>query len=121
MAAGVRSVALLRWTIGMSVLVALYQAIALYRGYQPSREFQQLWAYVFTFLLAFWVDEDSRGRPEIDRPTFDVGLFMYLVWVLYLPYYLLQTRGSKGWAWIAGLFALAYLGTILQVVVYAAM
>jgi hypothetical protein len=121
MATGVRSVALLRWTIGMSVLVAVYQATAFSQGYQPSQEFQRIWGYVFVLLLAFWVDEDSRGRPEIDRPSFDVALFVYLIWVLYLPYYLLQTRGSKGWIWIVGLIALASLGTILQWIVYAAM
>ena len=120
MAAGVRSIVLLRWTIGMNVLVALYQATAYYHGYQPSEDFQKVWAYVFVFLLAFWVDEDSRGRAEIYRPSFDIGFFMMLIWVLYLPYYLVRTRGSQGWVWIVGLFSLAYLGTILKWIVYAA-
>jgi hypothetical protein len=71
-------------------------------------------------LLATWVDEDSRGRPEVERPSFDIGLFMYLIWIFYLPWYLLRTRGPKGWLWIAGLFTAAFLGAILQLLIYAA-
>ncbi len=115
-----RSAALIRWIVGTSVVVALYQATVFHLGYETSVEFERVWGYVFPFLLAFWVEEDSRARPEIYRPSFDIGLFIYLIWILYLPFYLLRTRGANGWLWIVGLFSLAFLGSILQLAVYAA-
>lgn len=115
-----RSVILLRWTIGMSMAVAVYQAATFRLGYETTAQFQRVWSYVFPFLLAFWVEEDSRARPGVYRPSFDIGFFMCLIWIFYLPFYLLRTRGARGWLWIAGLFALAFLGTILRLVIYAA-
>lgn len=111
----------LRVTIGVGVAVAVYQAAAFYAGaYQPSADFERLWGVVFAILLATWVNEDSRGRQDVERPSFDLGMFMCLIWILYLPWYLLRTRGAKGWLWIAGLLALAFLGPILQLLIYAA-
>ena len=75
---------------------------------------------VFPLLLAMWIDDDSRGRPEVTRPSFDLGLFICLIWILYLPWYLLRTRGPRGWLWIAGLLLLVFLGPILQMLIYAA-
>lgn len=115
-----RSIALLSVAVAMGVAVAAYQVAAFCQGYEPSADFQRLWGCVWALLLAIWVEEDSRGRPEVDRPSLDLGLFMYLIWIFYLPYYLLRTRGSRGWFWIAGLFALAFLGAILQLLIYAA-
>src|SRR4030095_15647917 len=115
-----RSTAFLSMVVAMSVAVAAYQTAALYQGYESSADFQRLWGFVFVLLLATWVDEDSRGRSEVDRPSFDIGLFMCLIWILYLPWYLLRPRGPKGWLCIAGLFALAFLGAILQLLIYAA-
>lgn len=104
----------------MAVAVALYQATAFHHGYQASDDFERAWGYVFALLLAFWVDEDSRGRAEVYRPSFDLGLFICLIWIFYLPFYLVRTRGVRGWLWIVGLFSLAFLGTLFQWLVYAA-
>ena len=104
----------------MAVAVALYQAAVFYQGRQTSDEFQKVWGFVFPTLLAVWLEQDSRGRPEIYRPSFDLGLFMYMAWLLYFPFYLLRTRGAKGWLWILGLLSLAFLGVILQLGIYAA-
>lgn len=106
--------------IAISVAVGLYQAIKFYLGYETSLEFEKTWSYVFPLLLAFWVEADSRGRPEVYRPSLDMGLFIYLIWIIYLPFYLLRTRGARGWLWILGLLSLAFLGTILQWGIYAA-
>lgn len=114
------SVALLRLTIGLTFFVSIYQALLFYLGTQTSEEFEKLWGYTFVGLLAFWVDTDSRNQPGIYRPSFDIGLFIYLIWIIYLPYYLIRTRGRSGWLWLFGLGVLVYLGTLLQWVVYAA-
>jgi hypothetical protein len=115
------SVTLLRWTVALSTLVGLYQGFAFYLGYYPAREFERVWSYVFPLLLACWVEQDSKGRPEVYRPSFDMGLFIYLIWFLYLPFYLLRTRGRRGWLWILGLLCLVFLGGILQLAIYAAL
>jgi hypothetical protein len=102
------------------VAVGVYGAAAFYRGYQPSADFYRVSDLVFPLLLAVWIDDDSRGRPEVTRPSFDLGLFVCLIWIVYLPWYLLRTRGPGGWLWIAGLLALMFLGPILQMLIYAA-
>lgn len=104
----------------MSVAVGLYQATLFYLGGDTSEEFERVWGYIFPLLLAFWVEADSKGRPEVYRPSFDMGLFIYLIWIVYLPFYLLRTRGTRGWLWIAGLLSLAFLGMILQWAIYTA-
>jgi len=47
------------------------------------------------------------------------GCARCLIWILYLPFYLLRTRGKNGWFWMVGLFTLAFLGTILRLAIYA--
>jgi hypothetical protein len=113
-----RSMIVLGVIVALCVAVAAYQTVAFYRGYAPSRDFTQLWSGVFALLLAIWVEEDSRGRSEVDLPTFDLGLFIFLVGFLLLPWYLLRTRGPKGWLWIAGLFAAAFLAALLQLLIF---
>jgi hypothetical protein len=103
----------------MGVVVGLYQAAVFYSGAYTSDGFERVWSFVFPLLLAVWVDEDSKKRPKVYRPSFDMGLFMCLIWIVYLPFYLLRTRGKRGWLWIAGLLLLAFLGTILQWGIYA--
>jgi hypothetical protein len=115
-----RSFVVLGVVMALYVAVAVYGAAAFYHGYQPSADFYRLSDIVFPLLLAIWVEDDSRGRPEVTRPSFDMGLFICLIWVLYLPWYLLRTRGPRGWVWIAGLLGLVFLGPILQLLIYAA-
>ena len=115
-----RSVSILRLTIALTCVVSIYQAVLVYLGIQTTDEFEKLWGFAFVGLLAFWVDTDSRGRLEIYRPSFDIGFFMFLMWIFYLPYYLVRTRGRRGWLWLFGLILLAYMGTLMQWVVYAA-
>jgi hypothetical protein len=114
-----RSIFVLGAVVAMYVTVAVYGAAAFYQGYQPSADLYSLSDLVLPLLLAMWVDQDSRGRPEVTRPSFDMGLFICLIWILYLPWYLLRTRGPAGWVWIAGLLGLVFLGPILQMLIYA--
>jgi hypothetical protein len=113
-----RSLVVLGVIVALCVAVAAYQTTAFYRGYAPSAGFTHLWGGVFAALLAIWVEEDSRGRPDVGLPSLDLGLFMFLMWFLLLPWYLLRTRGPKGWLWIAGLFAAAFLASLLQLLIF---
>jgi hypothetical protein len=114
------SVAILRLIVAVSCLVAMYEATLFSLGAQTSEAFEKVWGCAFAGLLAFWVDTDSRGRSNIYRPSFDLALFVLLVWVIYLPYYLIRTRGRRGWLWLLGLGVLVYLSVLLQWAVYAA-
>lgn len=102
----------------LCVAVAAYETAAFYQGYAPSAGFLRLWAGVFAGLLAIWVQEDSRGRPDVSLPSLDLALFMFLMWFLLVPWYLLRTRGPRGWLWIAGLFAAAFLAALLQLLIF---
>lgn len=111
----------LRVTVAMAVAVAVYRAAAFYGGaYEPSSDFERLWGGVFAVLLAAWVEEDSRGREDVQLPSFDLGMFVFLIWILFVPWYLVRTRGAKGWLWTAGLLALAFLGSVLQLLIHVA-
>ena len=114
------SIAILRLIVAVSCLVALYQAALFYLGSQTSETFEKVWGFVFVGLMAFWLDADSRDRSNIYRPSFDLGFFIFIMWVFYLPYYLIRTRGRRGWLWLLGLGVLVYLGVLLQWAVYAA-
>jgi len=91
-----RSMVLLGVIVALCVAVAAYQTTAFYQDYEPSAGFTHLWGGVFAALLAIWVEEDSRGRPDVGLPSLDLGLFMFLMWFLFLPWYLLRTRGPNG-------------------------
>lgn len=112
------SAVLLRVTIACACFVGVYQAFVFYLGSFTSTRFETTWSVVLAALLAFWVDEDSKAHPDIPRPSFDYVLMIYVFWIVYLPYYLLSTRGRAGWLWIAAFAFLALLGWILQWVVY---
>jgi hypothetical protein len=63
-----------------------------------------LWA------VGWWLRRDSRARGA--GWVFDMGLFLYVAWPVFMPYYLLKTRGAKGLLVVLG-FAAAYLGGLI--------
>jgi hypothetical protein len=44
--------------------------------------------------VGWWLREDSRRRGV--GWVFDMGLFLYIAWPVFMPYYLLKSRGAKG-------------------------
>jgi hypothetical protein len=112
------SVNLLRLIVALSCIVAAYQTFIFYIGLETSDYFEELWNFSFVGLLVTWLYIDSENRPEIYRPSFDYGLFVFAAWVFYLPYYLIRTRGRSGWLWVLGLAVLAFLGPLLQLAIY---
>jgi hypothetical protein len=61
----------------------------------------------FLWIVGWWLHRDSRLRniPWI----YDMGMFLYLLWPLIMPYHLIKTRGSQALFPILG-FAVAYIG-----------
>ncbi|MDQ3918173.1 MAG: hypothetical protein M3348_06815 [Acidobacteriota bacterium] len=62
-----------------------------------------LWA------VGWWLRDDSRRRGV--AWVFDMGLFLYIAWPLFMPYYLLKTRGAKGLLLMLA-FAVVYGGAL---------
>ena len=102
-----------------SVAAGVIEAAGFFRAEEGSHPAVEIWSLAFVVFLAMWVREDSQRYPGVYRP-FDYGQLVALYWLPYLPYYLLRTRGLVGVAWTAALLVLAFLGYILQWVVYFA-
>lgn len=68
--------------------------------------FTLLYPLGLLWTVGSWLREDSRRRGVVW--VFDMGLFLYIAWLVFMPYYLLKTRGAKGL-----LTLLAFLGVYL--------
>jgi len=104
--------------IGLSIIVAVYEGLLFYLGFETSREFEAVWGFVFVALLAIWVDADSRHQKKIYRP-FEYSFLVFFFWP-YIPYYLIRTRRVYGLLAVLGLAVLFYLGYLLQWAIYYA-
>lgn len=104
--------------IAGSILAAIGDAVAYARDFDYGK-LHAIWPTVFILLLALWVVEDAKTRSNIHKPL-DLGLFVYMFSIPYVPYYLWRTRRYKGMALLAAFFILFFLGSIAQLIVYAA-
>jgi len=57
-----------------------------------------IWYLAWFWGLTLWVvmDARERGLPM----AFDQGLFVYFAWPVYIPVYLVRSRGLAGLAWL---------------------
>jgi hypothetical protein len=108
---------LLLGLVAGSVLVGIYDAAFYWRGMEPARPLGALWQVVFAVLLVLWLENDSRGRPEIDRP-FDFRFLAFIYWMPYLPYYLWRTRRAAGMLLLTGFLVLFFLRQLLMWGIY---
>jgi hypothetical protein len=95
-----------------SVIVGAYDALAYWHDAESTSAASRLWPFAFSVLLAMWLQEDSRGHPEIFRP-FEFSYLLFFLWLPYLPYYLWRTRKVKGLLLLAGILVLACLSQLL--------
>ena len=72
--------------------------------------FSLLYPLGLLWAVGWWLRRDSRGRGV--GWTFDMGLFLYIAWPVFMPYYLLKTRGAKGLLALLA-FGGAYVGALL--------
>ena len=61
--------------------------------------------YSPAYFATLWVANDARSTRY--WPAYHYGLFVFLLWFIALPHYVLKTRGPSGWALAAGLILLA--------------
>jgi hypothetical protein len=112
-----KSIFIIGALVGLCFIVAIYEALLFYFGFEISHEFEMIWRLVFVVLLTMWIDVDSRHRKEVYRP-FDFGFLVLVFWIPYVPYYLIRTRRMMGLLALLGLIFLYYLGYLLQWAIY---
>jgi hypothetical protein len=76
----------------------------------PPPAFTLLYPLGLLWSVGWWLREDSRRRGV--RWVFDMGLFLYIAWPVFMPYYLLKSRGAKGLLTMLG-FIGVYVGAYL--------
>lgn len=81
---------------------------------EPSPAFTLLYTLGFLWAIGWWLRADSRERGI--GWVLDMGLFLYLAWPFIMVYYLLKTRGVRGFLAVAA-FAALYVGAALAGVV----
>ncbi len=103
--------------VSLGLVVAGMEAALFYQTGMGAERLSLAWSVVLSLLVATWVEADSRGDARVYRP-YEFGFLVYLIWPLYLPYYLIRTRGAWGLAWLAGLATLYFLGWALKEVIW---
>ncbi|PYV34065.1 MAG: hypothetical protein DMG22_07465 [Acidobacteria bacterium] len=86
------------------------------RGIEISGVFRLLTYFGFLTLMSYWLQNDSK-RSEAWRVR-DFGFFMFLMWPLIVPYYLLKTRGARGLVLIVGFvgsYVVAFILSLLLI------
>jgi hypothetical protein len=92
-----------------SFVVITQFAYGLYVGQQieaPSLYMLLHWGAQI-WILGWWLRTDS-GKRGVGW-VYDMGLFLWIMWPLLMPYYLIKTRRAKGLLVILG-FIGAYVG-----------
>ena len=110
-----------KWLIALIVCVSVVSALFdttfyLHDVRLPSTT-ATLASTLSVFLLAMWVDADSKHHPQLGRP-FDFGFLVLMFWLAYLPYYLWRTRGPAGLLIYAGFVGLWSMGLLVQLLIY---
>jgi hypothetical protein len=96
---------------------AVFDGLYYWRGDPSTPATSALATAVSAFLLALWVDADSKDHPQVSRP-FDYGYLVLIFWLPYLPYYLWRTRRTAGLLMFAGFLCLFSMGFFVQLSLY---
>ena len=100
------AVLLYLFVIATQVVTGAYLA----RETEPPPAFALLYPLGLLWAVGWWLRDDSRKRGV--GWVFDMGLFLYIIWPFFMPYYLLKTRGGKGLLVILA-FGVVYVGALL--------
>ena len=104
--------------ISVSVLFAIYFGCLLARNLEPNEQLTQVYWWVTAIILATWLIADTRDLRRTE-PTFDYGWFILFAFIVYVPYYLISTRGWRGVLMLAGSVLVLLLPFVLAVVAAA--
>jgi hypothetical protein len=103
--------------IGVSAISALVDGLYYRSGVASTPATAVLANVLSVFLIALWIDTDSKDHPQVGR-SFDYGYLVLIFWVPYLPYYLWRTRGADGLFMLAGFLGLFLMGYFVQLLIY---
>jgi hypothetical protein len=88
-------------------------------GVEPSSGFGMLYTLGLLWIGVWWVKHDNK-QYKIGL-VYDLGLFLYMAWVIVVPYYLFKTRGLKAFITLfsfVGIYLVTYLiGTVVFLVI----
>ena len=98
-------------------MMAIEAAWFTYVGEDTPRNTNQMWAFFFGVLVAWWVYADRRARG-VGMP-YEFEAFVVFLWPIVLPYYLYRTRGWTGLFLGAGFWLLFLVPTVLSLLIYA--
>jgi hypothetical protein len=92
------------------VLSQVAQGVYLASDFEPNPGLTLLYTFGSIWIIGWWLMTDSRKRGV--KCVFDMGLFLYLAWPFFMPYYLVKTRGVKG-LWVILGFAGVFVGSMI--------
>lgn len=101
--------------MAFSLLCWGQQATYAYYGIEGSGLSELLWRWGTPLLLVWWVQADSRETEY--RPCYEYSAFMFFGWPLLLPYYLLRTRGIRGFFLMGFFFMLFFAPWVVTLAV----
>ena len=99
------TVFLYAYVIVSQVVTGLYEAANL----PPHPALVLIFPLGFIWALACWFQRDIYSRGL--RWAVDLGFFLYISWLILVPYYLFKTRGSRAALVILG-FVRIYIGSL---------
>lgn len=100
-------------TVLLYAYVAITQiGVGVYTVFEggPPASFTLASTVGFVWIVGWWLRRDSQRRGI--AWVYDMGMFLYILWPLLMPYYLIKSRGVRGLLVVLG-FAVAYIGGLL--------
>ncbi len=97
-------------------MLAVFNSVYVMAGVTPSTPAQLIASYTLPICFVTWVQADARDR--CCTPCFDFGTFVLAIWFVAVPWYLIWTRGWRGFLVTFMFFGLLILPTFVAVVVW---
>jgi hypothetical protein len=86
----------------------LFALVYGFLGVEPSPVMQMLLGLGPAVAVAGWLAADARHTRTVLAQ--DTGFFFYLTWPVSMPWYVVRTRGRRGWRLAAQLYVIALAG-----------
>ena len=102
-----------RWTLTagllLSVIFLAYSVFVIFftDGW-PASHLTTLYQVVLILLSVTYVERENRKFQHVYHPH-EFGLFVWMFWPFFFPYYLIKTRGAFGVAIFVGTVALLFI------------
>ncbi|KLV08937.1 hypothetical protein ABT56_01660 [Photobacterium aquae] len=104
----------------LSINYTIVQVILNTNGEVVSDTSDSLWGFIFAISIAIWAKKEAAIKNY--GPPFNFGAFMFFVWPIILPHYLIKTRGSDGiimYLGFLGIYLMPFLSGLVAYVYLA--